>query len=447
MESSEGATRRGRTGTILALGLPIVGGMSSQTLFNLVDTAMVGRLGAEALAAVGIAGFAAFMCGAAAMGVSAGVQAMASRRMGEGRGDEAAVPLNAGLVLVLALSVPLSGIPFALAPELLALLNGDPEVLAHGAPYFRARLAGIAAVGMNFAFRGYWNAVGQPMVYLRTLLVMQALNVALNYVLIFGALGFPALGALGSGLGTAIATWAGAAIYAAEGWRRARPAGFLVRPPGRRTMRTVARVSAPASIQQFSFASGFTAMMWIVGLVGVAELAAANVIVNLLLAPVLVGLALGLAAGALVGRALGRGDRDSARRWAWDVVKVAAVAMGGLGLPMALAPQFLLGAFIADPETLAIAEAPLRLTGVTVLADALGLVMMSALTGAGATRATMKVSFGLQWCLFLPAAYLAGPALGGGLLEIWYCYAAWRAAQAVAFAALWRRGRWADIRL
>ena len=439
--------RKDRLKTILALGLPMVGAMSSQTLFNLVDTAMVGRLGAEALAAVGIAGFASFMCAAGLMGMSAGVQAMAARRKGEGRDEETAVPLNGGLTLVLILALPLSGVPMALAPELLALLNDDPAVLAHGGPYLRARLAGVAAAGMNFAFRGYWNGVGRPMVYLRVLVAMQVLNAAFNYVLIFGALGIPALGALGSGLGTAMANWAGTAMYFVAAWRGARRSGFLARLPRRATLATMARVSLPASVQQLFFAAGFTAMMWIVGRIGTAELAAANVLVNVLLVAILPGLGLGLAAAALVGRSLGRGESDAARRWAWDTVKVAAVVMGALGAALALAPDAILGVFLEEAQVVALARGPLRLTGATIVVDAAGMVLMQALNGAGATRTSMTVSVGLQWFLFLPAAFLAGPVLGHGLIGVWLCHTAWRAAQAAVFAALWQRGRWAYVRV
>lgn len=436
-----------RLRVILGLGLPIVGGMSSQIAFNLVDTAMVGRLGADALAAVGIAGFAGFACAAPIMGVSAGVQAMAARRRGEGRDDETAIPLNGGLALALAVGLPLSAVLALFAPELLALLNDDPAVLAHGGPYLQARLAGMAAIGVNFAFRGYWNGVGRSMVYLRTLLAMQAINVALNYILIFGAFGAPALGALGSGIGTAAAGWAGSLMYAAHAWRAARGSGFLSRLPGRRTLLVMASVSLPASIQQFFFATGYTAVMGIVGQVGTAELAAANVIVNILLVAILPGMGMGLAAASLVGQALGRGEREAARLWAWDTVKVTAAAMTVLGAPMIAAPGVFLGVFLHEPGPLALAETPLRITGAVIVCDAVGMVLMNALNGAGATRTVMKVSIAVQWLLFLPAAWAAGPGLGHGLLGIWICHAAWRIAQAALFVALWERGRWADIRL
>ena len=97
-----------RTRTILVLALPIIGGMASQNVLNLVDTAMVGYLGAPSLAAVGMGSFANFMAVAFIMGLSAGVQAIASRRLGEGRRDQTASGLNAGLLIALLVAVPWS---------------------------------------------------------------------------------------------------------------------------------------------------------------------------------------------------------------------------------------------------------------------------------------------------------------------------------------------------
>ncbi|MFP6757892.1 MAG: MATE family efflux transporter [Alphaproteobacteria bacterium] len=438
---------RARLSTILALALPIIGGMSSQTLFNLVDTAMVGRLGTAALAGVGIGGFANFMLVAVVMGLSAGVQAMCARRKGEGRLNETAVPLNGGLVLAFVVGLPLSIVLISVAQGLFLLLNDDPEVAAAGVPYLKWRLIAMVGVGMNFAFRGYWNGISMSTVYLRTLLVMHVVNIPLNYVLIFGAFGFPELGTTGASIGTVIATYVGVVTYFWLGWRRARVNGFLVRLPRRATMLTILRLSVPASIQQFFFAAGFTAMFWIVGLVGTRELAAANVLINVVLVAILPGLAMGLAAASLVGQALGAGDLVAARRWGWDVVKVAAVIMGALGLPALLAPDLILGVFLSDAETLALARWPLRMTGATIIVDAVGMVLMNAMLGAGAARTVMIASISIQWILFLPLAYLVGPVLGFGLLGIWTCQIGWRVTQAVVFTGLWRRGKWAEIRV
>ena len=169
-----------RTRRILVLSLPIVGGMTSQNLLNLVDTAMVGALGPAALAAVGMASFLSFMAVAMVIGLSTGVQAIAARRYGEGRFDETAVPLNGGLLLALLLGLPISVVVFVFAPDIFALLNEDTDVIREGTPYLQARCLAVAAVGMNFSFRGYWSAVDQPRLYLYTLLVMHAANILIS---------------------------------------------------------------------------------------------------------------------------------------------------------------------------------------------------------------------------------------------------------------------------
>ena len=438
---------RDRASAILSLGLPIIGGMTSLTLFNLVDTLMVGQLGTAALAGVGVGSFANFMCVAIVMGLSAGVQAMASRRQGEGRIEETAVPLNAGLILALAIALPATVLLLVVAADMFAVINADPAVIELGVPYFEARLVAMAGVGINFAFRGFWNGIGHTTVYLRTLVVMQLCNVVLNYGLIFGNLGMPELGTTGAGVGTAIATYIGSATYLWMGWRRARGRGFLAAVPTRRTMITIVGLALPSSIQQVAFATGFTALFWIVGQVGTAEVAAANVLVNLTLVMILPGLGLGLAAASLVGQSLGAGDAADAHRWGWDVVKVAAVVMATLGLPMALFPDLVLSAFLRDPATLDLARLPLRLVGLTVVADSVGMVLQNALLGAGAVRPSMRVSITTQWLFFLPAAWVVGPVLGYGLLGIWLCQAGWRILQAVLMAWLWQRRRWTEVQV
>lgn len=439
--------RSGRTGKILALGLPVVGGMISQNVLNLVDTAFVGSLGTTALAAVGTGGFAFFMATALVMGLSAGVQAMAARRHGEGRDGETAVPLNGGLLLAIALAVPFTAAAWLAAPALFPLLNKDPEVVALGVPFLRMRLLGAVFVGCNFAFRGYWNGVNQPGRYLRTLVVMHAVNIALCWTLIFGNLGAPRLGTLGAGLASAIATGVGTAYYALQGVTHARRAGFLRGLPDAATMRTMLRLSVPAGLQQLLFAAGMTAMMAILGRVGTAETAAASVLTNIMLVAILPGIALGIVSASLVGQALGRKDTDDAYRWGWDVVRVAAVAMAALGLPMLLLPDLLLGIFIKDAHTAAIARPALMVFGGTIAADAVGMVLMNALLGAGASQVAMAVSVGMQWVVFLPAAYLVGPVLGYGLLGIWIAQSSYRAVQAGIYAAVWRRRAWARIQV
>ncbi len=439
-----GALDRVRRRRIVALALPIIGGMASQNVLNLVDTAMVGTLGASALAAVGMASFANFLASAFVTGISAGVQAMASRRLGEGRESETAHSLNGGLLIAASIAVPLSAVLFILAPLIFPFLIDDPAVVADGVPYLRARLVAMVALGMNFAFRGYWNGVNLSRLYMRTLVIMHVANIALNWLLIFGHLGLPRLGALGAGIGTAAATFLGTAIYLVLGFRHARGAGFLAGLPGRSTIVSMLRLSVPAGIQQTFFAAGMTVLFWIIGRVGTAELAASNVLVNLLLVAILPSLGFGLAAASLVGQALGQGRPGDARAWGWDVSAVAVATVGLLALPGAIVPDLILKIFLHDPALLDLARLPLRVIALTMVVDATGMVLMNALQGAGDTRSVMTVAVGLQWLLFLPVAYLIGPVLGGGMNAIWFAQVGYRALQAVVFIAMWRRGRWAE---
>ncbi len=436
------AERRRR---IVRLALPIMGGMASQNLLNLVDTAMVGVLGASALAAVGMGSFANFMASAFVMGLSAGVQAMAARRRGQGREDETAVPLNGGLVLAVVLAVPWSLLLVVLADRLFPYLIEDPDVVALGVPYLRARLLAMVALGANFAFRGYWNGVDLSRVYMRTLIVMHAANIFLNWVLIFGHLGLPAMGSTGAGVGSAIATFLGTAVYVAQASRLARPAGFLRGIPDRATVGTMLRLSVPAGIQQFFFAAGMTAFFWIIGKIGTAELAASNVLVQLLLVAILPGIGFGMASATLVGQALGRGDPDDARRWGWDVAKLAMLLVAAIATVGLVSPELLLRLFLHDPVTLDLARLPLRIVAATIWFDTLGLVLLNSLLGAGDSRRVMAVSVSLQWCLFLPVAYLLGPWLGYGMTAVWTAQVAYRAIQAVVLSVMWRRGRWAAV--
>ena len=437
----------GRLKTILTLSLPIVGGMVSQNILNLVDTAMVGRVGPEALAAVGIASFANFMAIAIILGLGTGVQAIASRRLGEGRENETAIPLNGGLFLALMMGIPLTVLLYLAAPVGFPLLVNDPAVVQDGVPYLQARILGTIAIAMNYSFRGFWNGINMSMVYMRTLVVMHLINIFLNWVLIFGNLGAPALGAEGAGLATTISIFVGTAMYAAQAWHLARDRGFMDRLPRRETLIGILRISIPASIQQFFFAAGFTALFLIIGKIGTAELAAASVLMNVSQTAFLPGLGLGIACASMVGQALGRGDPDDAKAWGWDVVKVGVTVMGALGIPMIFLPTPILSIFLTDPDVIALARPPLILVGATIWFEAVSMILLSGLQGAGAAKIVAKISVSLQWLMFLPLAYVVGPILGYGLMGVWAWFITYRLITTLIFAGFWQFGKWQHIKV
>ena len=430
---------------IFALALPIIGGMVSQNLLNVVDTAMVGFLGNAALAAVGLGSFVVFMCQALILGISTGVQTLAARKKGEGRVERAANILNTALLLVLVVAPVFSFFLIQLAEPLYPLLNKDKAVIEQGVPYLEWRLAATVFVGMNFAFRGYWNALDLSRLYMQTLIVMHACNIFLNYVFIFGHFGSPALGVTGAGMASAISMAVGTVIYFYLGFKHVRKDGFLKGLANRQETRSLIRISVPSSLQQLFFAAGFVAIFWIIGKIGTAELAAANVLITVILFAILPGLGLGLACTTLVSQALGRGEPEDAYCWAWDVAKVTMVVMTVLGLPMWLVPDLVSRIFIHDEMTRDIARWPMRVVGLTMPIEALGFAFMHGLLGAGDAKSVMVISVGIQWLLLIPLAYVLGPVLGFGLFAIWLLQGGTRSLQSALFLLKWKSRRWQQI--
>ena len=438
---------RDRRKAIWAIALPIMGGMMSQNILNLVDIGMVGFLGDAALAATGIGGFTNYLCIAFIIGLSAGVQALAARRLGEGREAETAIPLNGGLILALLLGVPMSIALVLLVPAGFPLLSSDPAVIEQGVPYLQIRLAAMVAVGMNFSFRGYWSAIHMTGVYLRTLLIMHSINILLNWVLIFGNLGAPALGVKGAGLATTISVFIGTGIYFFFALRHAQGKGFLRGWPSFRTLQQQFMLSLPSSLQQLFFAAGLVTLMWILGRIGTAEVAAANVLMTFHLTALLPSFGVALATTTLVGNALGRKDVDDAARWGWNAAVLTLIY--GLVVVMLVLPfaEPLLGFFLKNPDTSALAYLPLLLWASVIGIDAAGLVLLNGLIGAGDTRRSMWISVLWQWAFFLPLAFIAGPVLGYGLLGVWILNGVYRLGQALSCARQWAGRKWAQIEI
>jgi len=432
---------------ILQISLPIVAGMTSQNLLNLVDAWMVGALGATALAAVGLASFVNFMAVSFLTGFSPAVQTLAARRVGQGRMTEVAVPLNGGLRLSLWIGVPLAVLGWWGAEALMTLLTPDAAVIVEGEGYLQWRLLSVAAVGMNFCYRGYWSAIKRTQVYMVTLFVMNALNVPISFGLIHGLWGLPQMGTAGAGLGTSISVLIGTAFYVIYAYRHARPHGYLRAVPSADENRALLRLGVPNAVQQLMFSGGFTVLFWMIARIGTAELAVSHILITLMLTLILPSVGFGIAAATLASQALGRGDVDDAAQAAWDTYRIALWVYLAAGLPMVLAPEWLLGWFLHEPATLALGVVPLQLLGLMMAGDGLGIILMQALLGAGASRYVMWVATGLQWGLFLPLVGWLGPVSGLGLTVVWLAMAAYRLLQAGFFVVAWRRRHWARIQL
>ncbi|SJZ85153.1 putative efflux protein, MATE family [Oceanospirillum multiglobuliferum] len=431
---------------IIRLALPIIGGMLSQSLINLVDSYMVGALGSTALAAAGISGYVAFVLTALILGLSSGVQATTAYHYGAQCQQSQMNTLNSGLWLALLLCIPLAVIANPFAHQILSYLNNSGAVVELATPYLNWRIWALIAVGLNLAFRGYWNGVHHSRIYFKIIVIIHLSNIALSYGLIYGKWGLPRMGVEGAGLGTFLSIALGTLFWLAYSLHQLSARLFLWRLPEYQDLKRLAALCLPNSIQQTLFAMGYLTLFWIIGLISPLSLAVGHILVNLSLLMILPAVGLGMAATSLVGRSLGQKDHQAAQRWGFDVAKTAVLLLLVIALPLALLSEQILSLFIIEPQGVSLGLMPLKLTALMMVIDASAIVLTQALLGAGASALVMQVSVSLQWGVFLPLAFIFGPYLGFGLTGIWLVQLLYRALNAVAFVWLWRVKAWRVIK-
>ena len=204
---------KSRQNKIIRLATPIVLGMLSINILDVVDTAMIGRLGDKALAGTGFASFLFFVSFSMTVGIAASVQTMTARRLGENKLIECGLPLNAGILIVGIYGLLIWIVMSLLSTPILSLFSSDSEVLQLSLDYFLLRIPGVLAVGISLCFRGFWNGIKSPNTYTIILVATHVLNIILNWMLIFGHLGFPELGVKGATIGSTVSLYVGMFTY------------------------------------------------------------------------------------------------------------------------------------------------------------------------------------------------------------------------------------------
>ncbi|WP_299176611.1 MATE family efflux transporter [uncultured Neptuniibacter sp.] len=437
-----------RQKTILAIGLPIIAGMLSQSVLNLIDAALVGQLGEASLAGVGIGSYANFVVISLILGISSAVQTLVARHRGAGDLKYAATPVNWGVLLSFLIALPLSVLFISYSESIVSTMSDNSAVQDIAASYFDYRTIAMLAVGLNLSFRGWWNGTKRPVIYFKVLLFTHLLNVIVSYCLIFGEFGLPRLGAPGAGLGSAIALYSGAILNAILVYRDAKTEGLLqfnlTRPYA---LRRVIRLALPHSLQQLFLSLAICILIWIIGQLGTDEQAIAHVLINLSLFLILPAVGLGVASTSLVSHALGEGSLQEAKRWGWDVVKTAMGVMLFLSLPLWLFPEIILSIFLQSTSLIEQASLPLQLTALAISLDAAAIVLTQSLLGVGANKTVLMISTIGQWAFFLPLAWLFGPVLGFGLLGIWIVQVIHRSLSSVIFVRIWSQQHWQKIKV
>lgn len=415
--------RVARTLSVFQMSWPIVAAMLSQSLMTLVDTALVGPLGAQALAAVGAGSYANLFALALIAGLTPAVQAQVAFHTGREQHQRCWTPVIQGVALSLMAVLPLS---------VVLMLSGgwffDHFDLAsdgfqqEASSYFQIRVLALTAAALNLTFRGFWNGLGEPLQFLKWLVFTHLCNVLISAVLIYGLLGLPALGVDGAALGTLIAMHLGALFNGMQLWQR-RKLHACEEPWYRKLdLRPLLRLVLPESLQQTLFALSLWILFYLLAYQGVEAAAMSSVLLNLSALMILPARGIGMAVGAIVSRSLGAEHATAAWHWGFDGLRLAMVAMLLLCLLVALFAEPLLQLFLHDDQLLQHAVVPLRIIALSVWLDTPSLILTQALLGVGAVSRVLAVRVFGQWVVLLPLCTLLGPVLGLPFVWLWWAF-------------------------
>jgi MATE family multidrug resistance protein len=326
-----------------------------------------------------------------------------------------------GLLLSVILTVPVSLLLLTVEP-ILALARQPSGVIPLAAGYVYRVIPAVWPLYAFVVLRQALQAHRRTQPVVMTIVAANVVNFALNYLWIFGKLGFPPLGALGSAWATLISRWLMAAFVLALGWRYLQ--GYLLRvAPNLFDPKPLARMlwlGAPIGAQMTLELGAFGAVALLMGWLGVVQVAAHQVAINLASLTFMVPLGVASAAAVIVGHAVGREDPDAVRRSTLAALFVGAGFMSLTALLFLILPEPLARLYTRNVEVLQLAALLLPIAGVFQVFDGLQAVALGLLRGLGDTRVPMIVNVLGFWCLGMPASLWLAFGLGHGAVGLWW---------------------------
>jgi len=434
---------------IFLLAVPMVLEMVLESLFAVVDVFWVGRLGANAVATVGLTESMLSLVFAVAMGLSLSTTAMVARRIGQKDSTGAAVAAVQAIALGLMVSIVIGAPCLVLAPRLLRWMGSSSEIVAVGSGYTRICLGGSGVVLMLFLNNAIFRGAGDAAIAMRLLWVSNIINLFLDPCLIFGLGPFPRLGVTGA----AWATLTGRSIGVAyqfyrllRGTERIRIFANQIRLHLDVLWRLL-RVSL-TGILQFAIAhTSWIGLVRIVSIFGAAALAGYTIAIRVVIFAILPSWGLSNAAATLVGQNLGAKQPERAEAAVWRTGLYNMLFLGSLGVFFVLFAEPVIRLFTHDPAVLPLGVSCLRIVSYGNIGYAYAMVMLQAFNGAGDTVTPTIVNFFGFWLLEIPLAYWLAIPLNLRSNGAFYAIVIAEASIAVASAILFRRGRWKSQRI
>lgn len=460
-------------GRIVHLGWPVILGMLTQTAINTIDLLMVGRLD-DAQAVPGTAAIMSSVVllwayGGFLSAISVGTQALSARRYSEGN------PLKAGQVLFnsIAVSVVASAVItfvaiYFIEPTML-LLSKSHEVQEVGSAYSKIRLLALPSMALMSSFKSFYDGLGRVRIFMTIAIVMNLVNVLLNYILIFGVnqsfLTVEPLGIYGAAWSSVVASYMGVLlmfIWSLRAQNRQRFQVFRFKNLDWRQALAISRLSVWSGLATVVLMVGVGLFNYIVSNVdainhqGSINSAAASIIIHVMMLVFMTSLAFGTSTATLVSQSIGAKKVELAERYAWQCVLLAVYVMTIFGVLAFFFPKPIMSLFLPPDldgnllkdQVIAAALPSLRIAALLLSPTAAaGLVLTQALYGAGETRYIMIVEFILHFLCLVPLSWFLAITMGLGLLGCWIAAIIYASGLMLATALRFRQGRWKELKL
>ena len=427
---------------MLRLAAPLALAELGWMAMGIVDIIMAGPLGPAAVGAGSLGSILFYPIAVCGTGMLLGMDTLVSQSFGAEDPQDCRRTLVNGIWLGIGLAPVLALLIGALIPVLRAT-GTNPRVMAQLAPYIEALLWGIPPLLFYTAFRRYLQAVNivKPVTF--ALVSANLVNVAGNWVLMYGHLGFPAMGLAGSGWSTSLSrVYMAAVLLAAIVLHEGDCGNPLLRMTWRPDfvrMRHLLSLGYPAALQILFEGAVFGVVSVFAARLDEASLAAHGIAVNVIATTYMVPLGISSAAAVRVGQAVGRKDPRGAAVSGWTALLLSTAFMGVAGVALAAAPRWIVRVYISDSAVVASGAILLRIAAVFELFDGLQVVATGALRGLGDTRTPMLAHLAGYWAIGLPVAYILCFRFRWGVPGIWFGLSAALILIGSTLLLVWRR--------
>jgi len=409
---------------ILRMAVPAIAGLSTQMIVSLIDTAMVGRLeNAElSLAAMGIGVLATWAIVSFFSSLATGTHVLTAKNFGSKNYDNCASILNTSIIMNLFIGTIMASIIVVFAEAIAQFFAADALVGKEAGKYLFFRFMGLPFFLITVAFRGFYFGIGRTKIFMYSGILVNTLNVILNYIFIYGEFGLEPMGLAGAAVGSTLATIGDVIFYVFVSKQKDISSKFnLVKNFSINTdfIKQITKISFPVSFQNISILVGFLSFMSIIGLIGIKEQAVSQLVFSALLISLLPGLGFGIATQTLFGNNLGAGKIKKAKTYVYGTIKIATIYNLILFIIFYFLPEVILVLITDDKNLISSATPIMKIAGIGQIFYAAGVVLANALQVAGFSIFVMISDVISNLIIFVPIAYLLGIVLKLGYDYAW----------------------------